>query len=215
MRENISGRSMIEMLAVLVLVGLVGIGALHAYTKAMERYHINATINDITQIVTNTRYAFGQLDSRGYGSMDFNVKSMQDKNYTNRKVADKLGIFPEHIRRNDYLNSYNGKIQYFPDGMYKNDDGKAFLVEFYGIPREACIEIVTKDWNSNLGLIAMKVKSSADGYPVQAGALVGKCKTQYKKGVGMFCAADFPISVEKAATVCDYAKNNDISWKFY
>jgi len=215
MKIDMYGRSMMEMIGVLAIVGILSVGAIGAYSKAMDRHRANATINDITQIVTNTRQVFGQLDNRGYGSMDFNVKSMQDKNYTNRKIADKMGIFPEHIRRNDYLTAYNGKIQYFPDGMYKADDGKAFVIEFYGVPQDACIEIVTKDWSSSLGLVAMKVKSSASAYSIQAGALVGNCKTEYKKGVGLFCAADFPISVDKAVTVCDYVKNNDISWKFY
>ena len=105
--------------------------------------------------------------------------------------------------------------QFFVDGMYKADDGKAFVLEFYSIPREACIELVTQNWNANLGLIAMKVKGSADGYSIQTGAFAGNCNTQYKQGVGLFCAADFPISPEQAVTVCDYVKNNNISWKFY
>ena len=35
---------------------------------------------------------------------------MSDKNYDNRKIADKLGVFPESIVRNDYKNVYDGNI---------------------------------------------------------------------------------------------------------
>lgn len=215
MRDNISGRSMIEMIGVLVIVGLLGVGVLLAYGKAMDRYRINTMINQVNQIVTNTRHAFSLHDSRGYKSLDFQVKAMSDKNYKNRQIADKLGLFPESIVRNDYKNVYDGNIQYFVDGAYKVDDGKAFIVEFYSIPTEACIELVTQNWQTGLGLIAMKVKGSADGYSIQSAALKGKCKTQYKKGVGLFCAEDFPVTLSQAVTVCDYIKNNNISWKFF
>ena len=215
MRENVSGRSMIEMLGVLAIIGVLSSAGLVAYSKAMDKYRVNSIINSVNVIVNNTRRVFGYLDSRGYASLDFQVKSMSDTNYTNRKVADKVGLFPESIALNDYKNVYGGNIQFFVDGMYKADDGKAFVLEFYSIPREACIELVTQNWNANLGLIAMKVKGSADGYSIQTGAFAGNCNTQYKQGVGLFCAADFPISPEQAVTVCDYVKNNNISWKFY
>ena len=215
MIENISGRSMVEMLCVLVIVGVIGSFGLVAYSKAVERHRINSSISTVNEVVANTRNAFGYLNSRGYASLDFNVKSMSDKNYKNRKVADKIGLFPENIVHNDYKNIYGGIIQFFVDGMYKSDDGKAFILEFYSVPQDACVEFVTRDWNTSLGLIAMKVKGSADGYSIQSAALTGKCKTQYKKGVGLFCAADFPITLKQAVTVCDNAKNNNISWKFY
>ena len=215
MKNNISGRSMIEMIGVLVVVGLLGAGALLAYGKAMDRYRVNTLINQVNQIVINTRNAFNLHDSRGYKSLAFQVKAMSDKNYDNRKIADKLGLFPESIVRNDYKNVYDGNIQYFVDGAFKNDDGKAFILELYSIPTEACIEIVTKNWQTGLGLIAMKVKGSADGYSIQSTAFQGNCKTQYKNGVGLFCAADFPITLAQAVTVCDYIKNNNISWKFF
>lgn len=209
------GRSMWEMLGVLAIVGLLTVGIMALYSKAMERYRTNSIINQVAQIVTNTRNMFGHLENRDYLSLDLNVKSMSDKNYANRKIADKLKLFPESIRDNNYLNAYNGKIQYFADGRYKDNDGKAFVLEFYDIPQEACIEIVTKDWNAQLGLVAMKVKGSADGYSIQAGALTGKCKTQYKTGVGLFCAENFPVTLQQAALTCNNTKSNNLSWKFY
>ena len=217
MKTDIRGRSMIEMIGVLMIVGLIGSGSFLAYGKAMDRYRINTMIDQVTQIVSGTRNAFNLHDSRGYKSLDFQVKALSDKNYNNRKISDKLKLFPESIVRNNYKNVYDGEIQYFVDGAYKNDDGKAFVLEFYGIPTDACIELVTKNWQTGLGLIAMKVKgSSNDGsYSIQNGTFKGKCTTKYKQGIGLFCASDFPITLDKAVAVCDYVKNNQISWKFF
>ena len=217
MKTDIRGRSMIEMIGVLVIVGVLSVGVLLTFGKAMDRYRINTMINDVTEVVRNTRNAFNLHDSRGYKSLDFQVKAMSTANYKNRTIADKLKLFPDAIARNNYKNVYDGDIQYFVDGAYANDDGKAFVLEFYGVPTDACIELVTKNWQTGLGLIAMKVKGSVnDGaYSIQNGSLKGKCTTKYKKGVGIFCAESFPITLEQAITVCDYIKNNQISWKFF
>ena len=76
----------------------------------MDRYRVNTLINQVNQIVINTRNVFNLHDSRGYKSLAFQVKAMFDKNYDNRKIADKLGVFPESIVRNDYKNVYDGNI---------------------------------------------------------------------------------------------------------
>ena len=212
--ENI-GRSMVEMIGVLAVIGVLSIGTVVLLTSAIEKHRVNSVINQITEVVTNTHNMFGQHDGRDYSSLDFNVKKMSDASYNNRKIADKLKLFPDKIRLDGYKNAFDGDIQYFADGRFKDNDGKAFVFELYSIPQDACIALVTKDWSANLGLVAMKVKGSADGYSIQTGALAGKCKTQFKQGVGVFCAENFPIKVEQAVKVCDNTKNNNISWKFY
>lgn len=215
MKKNEIGRSMIEMLGVLAITGVLGVSSLGAYSKAMEKYKINKTVSQVSEIVQNTRNAFSFHNSKGYSALDFIVKSMSDANYTNRKIADKVKLFPGDISSKNYVHEFGGEIQYFADGLIKKDDGKAFILEYYGVPKEACIDLVTKDWNRNLGLVAMKVKSSVEAYSIQSDALLESCETKYKQGVGLFCAKDFPITPEQAVAVCNFERNNNISWKFY
>ena len=47
------GRSMIEMLGVLAIIGVLSVGGIARYSKAMERYRVNETINQISHIVQN------------------------------------------------------------------------------------------------------------------------------------------------------------------
>ena len=47
---NQSGRSMIEMLGVLAIVGVLSVGGIAGYSKAMQKYRVNKTIDQITQI---------------------------------------------------------------------------------------------------------------------------------------------------------------------
>lgn len=217
-RENI-GRSMIEMIGVLALIGILSVGTLVIFTSAIEKHRVNTLINQVIQIATNTRNMFSGHNSLDYLSLDLNVKSMSVASYANRKIADKLKLFPDTIRHDGYKNLYGGEIQYFADGRFKDNDGKAFILELYSIPRDACISLVTQNWTAILGIVAMKVKGSSTdnskNYSIQAGALTGKCKTRYKQGVGLFCVESLPVTVEQAVKVCDYEKNNNISWKFY
>ena len=42
-----SGRSMVEMLGVLAIVGVLSIGGIMEYSYAMDKYRANETVNDI------------------------------------------------------------------------------------------------------------------------------------------------------------------------
>ena len=45
--KNESGRSMVEMLGVLAIIGVLSIGAIVGYSYGMDKYRANETINDI------------------------------------------------------------------------------------------------------------------------------------------------------------------------
>ncbi|MBR1841090.1 MAG: hypothetical protein IJ778_03060 [Alphaproteobacteria bacterium] len=50
-----SGRSMVEMLGVLAIMGVLSIGGIAGYSKAMMKYKINKTSDQIVQIVSGLR----------------------------------------------------------------------------------------------------------------------------------------------------------------
>ena len=50
MKSNQSGRSMLEMLGVLSIIGVLSAGGIAGYTKMMERQKINATMQQINII---------------------------------------------------------------------------------------------------------------------------------------------------------------------
>ena len=209
-----TGRSMIEMLGVLAIIGVLSVGGIAGYSKAMERYRINETIHQVNYIVQNTRDLF-KTQPNLYGAMSFAATKMSNTNFANRQLADKAKIFPTSLIKNDYKNLFGGNISYFADGRFANDDGKAFILTFRGIPQEACIELATRDWQSGLGLVAMKIRgNSGDVYNIQS-SYHGNCTTRYKQGNSLTCGKDMPVSIEHAVTACDNEKDNYIDWKFY
>ena len=58
-----SGRSMVEMLGVLAIVGVLSIGGIAGYSKAMAKYKINKTLDQLSMIITNVRTTFGNQSS--------------------------------------------------------------------------------------------------------------------------------------------------------
>ncbi|MBQ4399802.1 MAG: hypothetical protein II830_00745 [Alphaproteobacteria bacterium] len=208
-----TGRSMIEMLGVLAIIGVLSVGGIAGYSKAMERYRVNETINQISHIVQNTRDLF-KTQPNLYGAMSSSEVVMSDSTYANRRLADKAKLFSTSLVKNDYKNLFGGDIHFFADGRFLNKDGKAFILVFTGISQEACIELVTRDWQSGLGLVAMKPWGSSNPYRIK-NCYIGNCTTQYTTGSAIVCGKDMPVSVEQAVTACDKEKNNNIAWKFY
>lgn len=208
-----SGRSMIEMLGVLAVIGVLSVGGLVGYSKAIERYKVNETINHITHIVTNTRTLF-KTQRDFYTQLGFNNnKRMSDESNENRDIVSRAKLFPEAISKNGYKNLFGGDINYFASGRFVSNDGKAFQLNFYNFPQEACIEIVTRDWSSSLGIMSIRVRGSIS--PVSLTKIYSSsCTTEYAEGGGIFCAEDIPLSVEQAVIVCD-TESNQVSLKFY
>ena len=48
MMNNESGRSMVEMLGVLAIIGVLSVGGIAGYTQAMKKYKINEALNEIS-----------------------------------------------------------------------------------------------------------------------------------------------------------------------
>ena len=208
------GRSMIEMLGVLAIIGVLSVGGIAGYAKAMERYRINETINQITHIVQNTRDLF-KTQPNFYGDLSATSSPMSTTDYSNRVLADRAKIFPTSIVKNDYKNLWGGYIRYYVSGKFADNDNKAFILTFTEIPQEACIELATRDWQSGLGLVAMKFQGSKDKFGIDKGTYIGGCTTQQVDGAALVCANDMPTSVDFAVTACDMKKGNQLKWKFY
>lgn len=209
-----AGRSMIEMLGVLAIIGILSVGGIAGYSKAMERYRVNETINQISHIVQNTRDLF-KTQPNLYGAMSFSCSSMSNVNFMNRQIADKTNLFPASVSQNDYKNLFGGEISFCADGRFIEDDGKSFIIKFSGLPQEACIELATRDWQGALGLVAIKIRGTSDGFSSIQRTYISNCVSGYKIGASLVCGKDMPMTVEAATSACDEEKNNTIMWKFY
>ena len=58
-----SGRSMVEMLGVLAIIGVLSVGAIAGYSKAMMKYKLNKQTEQLNQLINAVTQYFPQLNS--------------------------------------------------------------------------------------------------------------------------------------------------------
>ena len=58
-----SGRSMVEMLGVLAIIGVLSVGGIAGYSKAMSKYKLTKTLDQISMLTANIRTAFASSSS--------------------------------------------------------------------------------------------------------------------------------------------------------
>ncbi len=141
-----SGRSMIEMLGVLAIIGVLSVGGIAGYSKAMEKFKINKTIQQIAEIATNIQTLYVQQD-------DFSGLS--------ESTAVQMGIVPDDLKTSagryggiEISHTFNGNV--YID--YDYDNPKSFSITFNGLPKEACMTLATTNWgSSSTGLVGVLV----------------------------------------------------------
>ena len=215
MRINENGRSMIEMLGVLAIIGVLSVGGIAGYSKAMAKFRANKTIDQISHIVTNIRILFGSQ------------KNYADIGNNDGVLITNASLFPDEMHTEigsnaitAYNNPYAGAVSLWVSGRFgtgtNKDENKAFIVRYDGIPRAACVDLASQDWNasSGSGLIAFGVNSDVDGLYLDKCTNTADGSAQAANGA-VRCVASMPMPVVHAAAACKDPTNNYMVWKFY
>ncbi len=239
--EEQSGRSMIEMLGVLAIIGVLSVGGIAGYSKAMNKFKTNKVADNVSMLVANIKTLYAQ--QKTYAGL------------TNESAVA-MGVVPDELgTTKDLTNAFNGKVYINTADSTNDDDNKAFNIVFDGLSREACITLATNDWGSGYssGLIAMAAQGSEIGDKVLSdkigctGAEGVNFKTAKKtqedteaetssvqpqsfasleplddtpaakSGYTACPGNSMPMSVTKAATACGCKAGNTcgIAWKYY
>jgi len=202
MKINESGRSMIEMLGVLAIIGVLSVGGIAGYSKAMSKYRVNKTVDQISHIAANTRILFSTQ------------KSYSALNGTNApNIISHAKLFPDDLLKADNKNPFGGDVTLTASKRFSGDDAdtntlKAFTIKYTDIPGEACVDLLTIDWGTGTagGIIAV---GTADVDAKDAEITSGYTF----KDTDKFTAG--AMSVKKAVELCDDDNSNTLYFKFY
>ena len=141
MKNNQHGRSMIEMLGVLAIVGVLSVLGLSGYQKAMAKYKMNKTVDQMAQIVNNMRTAFINSSSGPYPYAIFGT----ERNADAMRKAVALRVFPDEMVQDKaepvVRNVYKGDVY-----IISEDQGQTFEVVFEDLPKQVSITLGTMDW---------------------------------------------------------------------
>ncbi len=133
-----NGRSMIEMLGVLAIIGVLSVGGIAGYSKAMEKFKINKTIQQITEIAANVQTLYLQ---------------QKDFNGLTTETAVQMGVVPDELGTSFYYGSTvitHAFGSYVDIGVpyYSDTYNNYFQIIFSRMTKEACMALATADWNS-------------------------------------------------------------------
>ena len=194
MKNNQSGRSMVEMLGVLAIIGVLSAGGLAGYSKAMFKHKLNSTMDQLTMLVTNIRTMYGTQEN--YAGLS--VKS-----------AYNLGLIAASASAGNsgsqMVNPFKGKVTLSPKAAKDGVANSGFIITYDGLPKEACIALATADWGTGAG----------SGFiSVTANGKFGETATDLDEVYTGTSAEGIPMKVSEAITACG-SDTNTVAIKFY
>jgi type II secretory pathway pseudopilin PulG len=218
------GRSMIEMLGVLAIIGVLSVGGIAGYTKAMMKVKTNKTVDLISQIVANTQTLYKSQDSYA-GLNDAVVKKAKlvPDSYASYSKSGSYSIdslWGYGSVTSSMVSPFGGGLAITPSSRsnWGKVDDKAFAIVLYDVPEDACIELLTMDWGSTTsGLIAVGINNNTwDTYALEGCS--GSSSSVNTKKMVFACPGKsgitVPMPVSLAAESCS-GNNNSLFWKYY
>ena len=208
MRINEAGRSMVEMIGVLAVVGILSTGGITGYSKAMTKYRINKTVDMIMQISSNIRTLYAS--QRTYTGLDcYTDISTEGAVSTGCAALKKAHVVPGELWESDtdIKNPLGGTIQIGTSNKKASGDSKAFVILLNRLPKEACIDLATNDWGtgSTSGLVAVSINS--DLTSVYQGC-AGSTDTQ----AAVACPSGTVVSVPMPLVIASEACKNNANY---
>jgi len=149
-----SGRSMIEMLGVLAIVGVLSAGAIAGYNMAMQKHKTNVLLDHIQNLVMTAHEVY----AGDYTDIDSTKKNTP-------------------LRAQDLQNPFGQKIRVRKGG--KGSD--YFVIHVYDLPVESCIQVLTTSWMNDSGTVGVHDrvtdKSKDYSFPFTPDTAVSLCES--------------------------------------
>lgn len=165
-RAQESGRSMIEMLGVLAIIGVLSVGGISGYSKAMAKYKINQCLDQISNLIINIRSTFAN-------QTDFTGATTANVIALGIATGDML-----NAQGNALVNPFNGAINVQPTAA----GATSFQISYAGLDTSACQNIALADWGSaaSSGLISIQINNTTYDWanstlPITIGAVAAAC----------------------------------------
>lgn len=183
-----SGRSMVEMLGVLAIIGVLSVGGIAGYSKAMAKFKTSKALDQVSTTVANVRTLYsGQPNYSGLTTAiaiqmgAIGAEMLSGQSPTSASTA---------------YNAFNGSVTISATTVSGRKNG-GFELVFSGLSKEACVQMASSDWGSGSGSGLVSV---------QAGAATA----------GTTAAGTLPLNLATAASGCNSeGDTNKVTWVYY
>lgn len=191
MYNNQTGRSMVEMLGVLAIIGILSAGGLGMLGKARQNQEMSTLMAEINNVAATAKKMACDYDA-DYGSYTLYL-------YKNK-------AYPDSLKYDDVKNQFSGT----KDAVYQiKGDLSYFHVDLSNLDYESCIKVATTEWGNRgaNGFIGLAIeKDDIGNYFKCSGVCSGK------ENATDSASATYPLPVDMAVKYCKNAQNTVQFW---
>lgn len=203
------GRSMVEMLGVLAIIGVLSVGAISGYQKAIMKYKLNKHATSFNMLLANALQISPSIplaktsNSLFYNEMLLKANLLPD-GVTFKNIA--------YLENPNYLEDFMGnKIRFFSRYGFGYSFGLTVYVENNSYGAEVCQNIINiaKEHSSNIINLAREDKTTGGGYA--STSIYTNCSNS--KGT---CFKNLSITdIGNICQISDSKKNNRGYYEFH
>ena len=178
-KNDQKGRSMVEMLGVLAIIGVLSVGGISGYSKAMAKFKLTKAQDQISMLLMNIRTAFATSPSyaglNNGTAVSFAIAPGDMYGGSTDSISNSMSV--SHLN-----NAFGGHAHVFSCGETgtsfecsggenssdKIDTDQFFAIVMTGLGREACVSLASSDWGTD-GLVSVKINEvvyGSDSLPI-------------------------------------------------
>ncbi len=187
---------MIEMLGVLAIIGVLSVGGISGYSRAMAKYKLTKAQDQITMLLMNIRTAYATSPS--YNGLTSNTAAEY-------AIAPGDMVIEDANGDKTLAGAFGGEVVVNSLGA----NNAYFYITMRALAQESCRSLLTSDWGAD-GLVMIKAGLDT-GYAAPADNDI-PCVANVAGGV--FCTADLPVDLASAAQLCQ-SPGSYITWYYY
>lgn len=163
MKNNQFGRSMIEMLGVLSIIGVLSVGGFSMVKKMQNSYDTNKIMDEISAFVRKARIVTREFEG---GASD----SLNEYLYDGKAYPE--GVEYDATAKN--FSGTSGVVYSFAQGA---DSKILFTLTISSLPEEICMQIATADWGNSAssGFKGIKIGEITGTTPLSLGSAADVC----------------------------------------
>ena len=189
------GRSMVEMLGVLAIIGVLSVGGISGYSKAMAKFKLTKAQDQMSMLLMNVRTAFATSPSyeglNNGSAISFGIAP------ADMTTAVKGAVSTILSKTTKLTNAFGGEVYVSScasgdivsgkytcsDDTYLNTDntepGQYFAISFQNLSRDACFALGGIDWGAD-GLMGITINGNehtSDEFPIKLATVGSNCNS--------------------------------------
>ena len=190
-----AGRSMVEMLGVLAIIGVLSVGAIAGYSKAMTKYKLNKQAEAFNMLLANAIQISKQIPK----ATTTNAEGHND-------LLEKINLLPDGIRYDETTNrlfdNFGNKIAFYSRAGFGYEWAMGFSLENSPASFEQCQNLINiaKAFSAEL----LNVLREDNGSAEYSGKYLRGDNTCTE---GQTCLKN--LTLDNIANICSQNKNND------